>query len=132
MTNIFSTFFWNILEGKIQRKTFIIYIIALFIITISFYSLTLQWIIWAENFIGWNLQEAQAKITEVVAMPYLALMAIFLISTFYAWLVLIVKRLRDTGLKWGILALSVFLTYIIWFLTIILMVIPTNYFKKDK
>jgi len=132
MGNIFSTFFWNISEGKIQRKTFIIYIIALVIIIASFWFLTLAGIVWAENFIGWNLQEAQDKIREVMAMPYTIFMAIFFITTFYAWLVLIVKRLRDTGLKWGLLVFGTFLTYAVSALTIVLMFLPTKFFKENK
>jgi len=139
-------YFSDFSSGRLQRVPFAGYTFLLGLLLLIFVFGTAAMVAGMEHAIGGNLMVAQDAIRTRLAMPYMIILAIFMIALFIAGTNIAAKRARDIGLPGWIFVIAIFIisVFLTWFFSqiasrpfsalvaIVLLFTPSDTLKGNK
>jgi len=101
-----TTLFGDIASGRLARLPFLGYLLLLAALVIGFAFVVGLMIGAAEQLIGGDLQQAQAKLAEWLSLPFMIVLGLVVAAITFAGANIEAKRFRDIGLPgwWSVFA----------------------------
>ncbi|MCF6320697.1 MAG: DUF805 domain-containing protein [Rhizobiaceae bacterium] len=100
-------YFSEFTTGKLRRLPYLGYALLLSVIFFAFGLATVAAIAGAEAIVGGDLMAAQDTIRKSLAMPYLIILAAFVLALFIAGMNIAAKRFSDMGLPGWVVVVGV-------------------------